>query len=36
MESTHGIRLLKELKVNKLLPKFNEQGLQDLAQEVNL
>ena len=36
MENQNGIKLIKELKINKLLPSFNEKGLHDLAQEVNL
>ena len=36
METQNAIKLIRELKVNKLLPKYNDEGVQDVAQEVNL
>ena len=36
METQNAIKLVKELKVNKLIPKYNDAVLQDVAQEVNM
>ena len=36
METQTAVGLIKELKINKLLPKYNDQGVSDVAQEINL
>lgn len=31
METQNGIKLIKELKVNKILPKYNDQLVNDVC-----
>ena len=35
METESAIKLVKELKTNKLLPKYNEALLNDVIKDVN-
>ena len=36
METQNAIKLIKELKINKLIPKYNDQAISDTAAEINL
>ena len=36
METQNAIKLVKELKNNRLIPKFNENLIQNVSNEINL